>query len=75
MSPLLLEAITEALRGAGASVEIISAAVGAYEAWESAKRPRGQRKHADAAARPFGSRQTASALTPATCRAKAGSPG
>jgi hypothetical protein len=39
MSQGLLDPITEALLKAGANVEIIAAAVGAYAEWESAKRP------------------------------------
>jgi hypothetical protein len=50
MSQGLLDAIAGALLKAGANVEIIAAAVGAYAEWESAKRPGGrQRRHADTA--------------------------
>jgi hypothetical protein len=52
MSRGLLQAIVEALMVARAHPEAIKAAVAAYEAWGSAKRPVGrQRKYADAAAR------------------------
>ena len=52
MSPGLLDAITGALLKAGATVEAVAAAVGAYEAWESVQRPIGRpRKYADIAAR------------------------
>ena len=40
--------VCEALIQAQASPQVINAMVGAYEAWERAKRPRGrQRKYAD----------------------------
>jgi hypothetical protein len=56
MSRGLLDAVTEALRGAGASVEIVAAAVGAYVAWERAPRPRGRpRKYVDNEPERFGS--------------------
>jgi hypothetical protein len=52
MSPGLLDAITGALLKAGATVEIVAAAVGAYEGWESVQRLIGRpRKYADTAAR------------------------
>ena len=44
MSQGLLDAIAGALLKAGANVEIIAAAVGAYAEWESAKRPRGRQR-------------------------------
>ena len=50
--PTLLSAIVELLRSAGATEEIIAAAVGAAGAFENApRRPRGRRRHnADSAA-------------------------
>jgi hypothetical protein len=51
-----LDAVVEALRNAGASDEVVAAAVGAYGAWERAPRDRGRpRKYADTASiRPLG---------------------
>jgi hypothetical protein len=52
MSPALLDVVVEALQAAGATEEMVAAAVGAYGAWERAPRLRGRpRKHTDDTAR------------------------